>query len=71
MLWARAGFCGHQSQLQKHVELELADRLMAMEEGVEVGLSSVIVADVDTLLTILYSSVTGNLGSFPCYLLCS
>ncbi|KAL6734281.1 hypothetical protein Aduo_004839 [Ancylostoma duodenale] len=56
LLWVRAGLSGEGIQLQKRLELELADRLTAIEDGVDVGLSSDIVEAVDILLCILFAS---------------
>ncbi|WKX93357.1 hypothetical protein Q1695_010978 [Nippostrongylus brasiliensis] len=56
LLWARAALLGQEDQLQKLIELELADRLLVVEEGVDAGLSSAIVYDVDALLTTLFFS---------------
>ncbi|XGW08637.1 hypothetical protein V3C99_011175 [Haemonchus contortus] len=56
LLWVRARLCDHEDQLQKLIELELADRLMAVEDGVDMALSSAIVEDVDTLLNLLCTS---------------
>ncbi|KAK6024680.1 hypothetical protein OSTOST_09507, partial [Ostertagia ostertagi] len=56
LLWTRARLSGHDDQLQKLIELELADRLMAVEEGVDMVLSSTMVESVNTLLTLLCTS---------------
>ncbi|VDO21092.1 unnamed protein product [Haemonchus placei] len=59
LLWARARLSGHEDQLQKLIELELADRLMAVEDGVDMALSSAMVKDLDTLLSLLCASSKG------------
>ncbi|RCN50863.1 putative ribosomal protein S18 [Ancylostoma caninum] len=56
LLWVRAGLLGEENQLQKRLELELADRLTAIEDGVDVGLTPDVVEDVDILLCILLES---------------
>ncbi|VDL65219.1 unnamed protein product [Nippostrongylus brasiliensis] len=64
LLWARAALLGKEDQLQKLIELELADRLLVVEEGVDAGLSSAIVYDVDALLTTLFFSPRGRENTY-------
>ncbi|EPB70700.1 RNA methyltransferase, TrmH family [Ancylostoma ceylanicum] len=56
LLWVRAVLLGEEIQLQKRLELELADRLTAVEDGIDVGLSPDVVEAVDILLCILFAS---------------
>ncbi|KAK6732362.1 hypothetical protein RB195_016632 [Necator americanus] len=56
LLWIRAELSDQKDQLLRGLELELADRLTALEEGVDVGLSPDVVDAVDTLLCILLAS---------------
>ncbi|KIH44764.1 hypothetical protein ANCDUO_25208 [Ancylostoma duodenale] len=62
LLWVRARLSGEGTQLQKRLELELADRLTAIEDGVDVGLSPDIVEAVDILLCILFVSPRGRVS---------
>ncbi|CAJ0606283.1 unnamed protein product [Cylicocyclus nassatus] len=56
LIWVRASLSKKEDELLERVELELADRLTAVDDGVDIGLSETVVAAVDVLLCILLHS---------------
>ncbi|VDM73531.1 unnamed protein product, partial [Strongylus vulgaris] len=53
LIWVCAGLSEQENELQERLELELADRLTAVDDGVDVGLSTKVIDAVNTLLCIL------------------
>ncbi|ETN86917.1 hypothetical protein NECAME_05763 [Necator americanus] len=65
LLWIRAELSDQKDQLLRGLELELADRLTALEEGVDVGLSPDV---VDAHAFVVHNVYMGLIRRLKCYM---